>query len=173
PFLQTFNPHRQSEAVLELAASRRLTNAARRLLFDAQDPTRLRLYQTAIFCKREGHDETGWHTDLGTAPVDTNAMVTLWLPLSRVPARADGGTGLMFARGSHRDMGGLWYPNLMSDDAGIDARYGAPEDHGALEAGDATWHHGWVLHAAPACAMPGGARYAFTATYMAADAKAL
>ena len=153
PFLQNFNPHRRSALLLALASSRRLTSVARLLLFDGQDETRLRLYQTAIFAKRAGHDETAWHTDLGTAPVDTNSMVTVWLPLERVPGREDGGTALIFARGSHRDMGGLWYSNLLLDDghggagaSGLSkqetARYGEPEDHGALEAGDATWHHG-------------------------------
>jgi ectoine hydroxylase-related dioxygenase (phytanoyl-CoA dioxygenase family) len=178
-----FLPVAAAARLLGLASSRRLTSVARLLLFDGHDATRLRLYQTAIFAKHSGYDETAWHTDLGTAPVDTNAMVTVWLPLERVPSRADGGTALIFARGLHRDLGGIWYPNLLGNnrDGGVGAsglskhetaRYGEPEDHGALEAGDATWHHGWALHAAPAPATPARELDASTATYMAADAKA-
>jgi hypothetical protein len=182
PFLQTFNPHRRSADVLALVTSKRFTSVARRLLLDEdgdggddggeKSGARLRLYQTAIFAKLNGHDETAWHTDLGTAPLDTNAMVTVWLPLEAVAAKADGGTALTFARGSHRDVGGFWF-DLFHDDVAVEERYGPADDHGALECGDATWHHGWTLHAAPACTSPKRARYAFTATYVAADAKAL
>lgn len=180
PFLQTFNPHRRSADVLALATSKRLTSVARRLLLDdggddgkkSGGGARLRLYQTAIFAKRAGHDETAWHSDLGTAPLDTNAMVTVWLPLEAVAARADGGTALTFARGSHRDVGGFWF-DLFHDGVAVGARYGPADDHGALARGDATWHHGWTLHAAPPCTSLQRARYAFTATYVASDAKAL
>ena len=34
------------------------------------------LYQTAAFVKEVGHGETRWHSDLNTAPFDTNHMVT-------------------------------------------------------------------------------------------------
>ena len=37
----------------------------------------VRLYQSSAFYKRPSHGETSWHTDLHTAPLDTNAMATV------------------------------------------------------------------------------------------------
>mmetsp|Transcript_13416 Transcript_13416/g.44839 ORF Transcript_13416/g.44839 Transcript_13416/m.44839 type:complete len:241 (+) Transcript_13416:2-724(+) len=171
PFLQTFNPHRTCSKVLGLATSKRLASTAHRLLFDGEPAKgNLRLYQTAIFVKRPGHDETTWHMDLGTAPMETNHMATVWLPLQAVPAPRNGGTALVFARGSHRDVSGAVYETMHADVV-VSDRY-AIEDHGALEVGDCTWHHGWTLHAANAFKC-GEARVAFTATYVSADARAL
>ena len=52
--------------------------------------------------KRVGDGETHWHADLAMAPLDTNALVTCWIPLQPVPAEASGGSGLVFAGGPHR-----------------------------------------------------------------------
>ncbi len=41
--------------------------------------------QTAAFYKESGHGETAWHSDLNTAPFDTNSMVTFWIALTDVP----------------------------------------------------------------------------------------
>ena len=38
------------------------------------------------------------------APFDTNAIVTVWLPLQSVPPVDEGGSGLIFATDSHRDV---------------------------------------------------------------------
>jgi hypothetical protein len=45
---------------------------------------------------------THWHSDLRMAPLDTNAFVTFWLPLRAIRGGA-ADSGLLFARGSHRD----------------------------------------------------------------------
>ena len=44
----------------------------------------VRLYQTSAFYKSPSHGETSWHTDLHTAPLDTNHMITCWIALSHV-----------------------------------------------------------------------------------------
>lgn len=41
--------------------------------------------QTAAFYKEDGNGETAWHSDLNTAPFDSNDMVTFWLALTDVP----------------------------------------------------------------------------------------
>ena len=64
----------------------------------------MRLYQDSLFLKRPGDGPTHWHSDLTMAPLDTNAFVTCWLPLQTVPREADGGSALVFASGSHRDV---------------------------------------------------------------------
>ena len=50
--------------------------------------------------KRVGDGETHWHADLAMAPLDTNALVTCWIPLQPVPAEASGGSGSGSGSGS-------------------------------------------------------------------------
>ena len=98
PFLQCFNVHRHYAPVAELARS--LAPTAAQLLGSA----RVRLYQDSLFQKRPGDGPTRWHADLAMAPLDTNDFVTCWLPLQPVPCEEDGGSALVFAAGSHRDV---------------------------------------------------------------------
>lgn len=138
PFLQYFNLHRSDRRLRAFALSPRLGFWAAELL----GVDRVRLYQDALFVKRPGHGPTHWHSDLPLTPFDTNSFVTVWLALTPVPAR--GGTGLCFARGSHRDLAGISY---CEPDADLGDRYSVAEP-GPMEPGDATFHHGWVLHSA-------------------------
>ena len=111
----------------------------------------MRLYQDSMFLKRPNDGATRWHSDLHMAPFDTNAMVTAWIPLDPVPAQDEGGTGLTFASGSHRDFALAFWSRPHEAGADFSARYeSAMASHGALGVGDATWHHGWTLHSAPA-----------------------
>ena len=73
--------------------------------------------------------------------MDTNDFVTCWFPLHDLEADS---TGLCYATGSHRDLAlPMWYGQGFD----ADGRYEL-EDHGAYEAGDVSWHHGWLLHSA-------------------------
>ena len=177
PFLQTFNPHRADGAVAALAGSARLGATAAALL----GAPRVRLYQTAVFTKRPGDAATQWHSDLHTSPLDANGMVTCWLALHAVPSPDDGGSALVFAARSHRDLALAMYA-VADEGERPDARYcygaerydGAIAHHGALAAGDATWHHGWCLHSASA--LDGGAReerVALALTYVEDGARTL
>lgn len=100
PFLQAFNLWRRCDEVASLACSPQLAGTAAALL----GCTRVRLYQDSLFVKRAGDGPTHWHSDLAMAPLDTNAFLTVWLPLQPIPSDAKGGSGLVFARGSHRDV---------------------------------------------------------------------
>lgn len=92
PFLQLFNTWRHAPAVLELLRSPAVAGTAAQLLgvdassSSAQRQPRVRLYQDSLFVKRAGDGETHWHADLAMAPLDTNDLVTCWLPL-QVPTR--------------------------------------------------------------------------------------
>merc|ERR1712008_192532 len=96
-FFQYFNLHRRSAYLRRAALYPRLGFWAAKLL----GAPRVRLYQDALFMKHPWHGATRWHSDLGLAPFDTNAFITIWLALTPVPAK--GGSALRFARGSHRD----------------------------------------------------------------------
>jgi len=143
PFMQGFNLWRMSSAVAELAACEALASTAALLL----GADRVRLYQDSLFTKRPGDGPTHWHSDLAMAPLDTNSFVTCWLPCQAVPPEAEGGSALVFASGSHRDIGLHFWSGGVQE---IDASSRGYEEcvPGRLEVGDATWHHGWTLHAA-------------------------
>lgn len=138
PFVQYFNLHRRDPGLRAAALSPRLGFWASRLL----GVDRVRLYQDALFLKRPGDGPTHWHSDLALTPFDTNSFVTMWIALTAVPAA--GGTGLCFAQGSHRDMAHSFFCDKDDD---LSDRYEVMEA-GGLEPGDATFHHGWLLHSA-------------------------
>lgn len=171
PFLQAFNLWRDDPDIAVLASE--VAGTAAELL----GARRVRLYQDALFVKRPGDGPTHWHSDLGMCPLDTNSMVTCWLPLQPVPAERDGGSGLVFASGSHRDVALHFWHGDPSEAADCSQR-GYPESEaGALALGDATWHHGWTLHCAGANGLRAPRRalalsfFADGATRLATDAK--
>jgi ectoine hydroxylase-related dioxygenase (phytanoyl-CoA dioxygenase family) len=169
PFLQVFNSWRRHDALRPLACAKRLGHIAAQLM----GVPRVRLYQDSLFVKRPGDDETLWHMDLATAPLDTNAFVTVWIPLTPVPATSAGGSPLRFLTGSHADKAkDYWYDPHESDDEAMLARYPMVEDHAPLALGDATFHHGWVLHGSPPNRLP-DSRVALSFAYAAADARTL
>eukprot|EP00962_Isochrysis_galbana_P055632 scaffold27403_cov110-Isochrysis_galbana.AAC.5 len=166
PFFQLFNLWRESDAVARLVRSPELAGTAAELLGvgSAGRPPRLRLYQDSLFVKRPGDGQTNWHSDLAMAPLDTNLFVTVWLPLQHVPAHAHGGTSLLYAPGSHRDVALPFWRGDPRSAGDVSRRYAPPLQEDAFEIGDATWHHGWTLHCAPPNELA-GERMAFTASY--------
>jgi hypothetical protein len=166
PFLQCFNLWRQSREVAALACSPELAGSAARLL----GAERVRLYQDSLFVKRPGDGPTHWHSDLAMAPLDTNSFVTVWLPLQPVPPETEGGSALVFASGSHRDVAlSFWH----GSDADCSNRgYAEALAERSLRLGDCTWHHGWTLH----CSSPNALqrpRRALTFSYFADGATRL
>ena len=135
-------------AVLQLLSTERLAGTAAQLL-GGKPGQRVRLYQDSLFLKRSGDGPTHWHADLAMAPLDTNAFVTCWLPLQPVPAEGHGGTGLVFAGGSHRDVALPFWHGDPRECGDVSGRGYDEASCGALAVGDATWHHGWTLHCAP------------------------
>eukprot|EP00667_Euglena_gracilis_P012075 EG_transcript_12370 len=165
PFLQSFNVWQTCPAARRLALSPALGRIAAQLL----DVPAVRLYQDSVFVKRSGDGPTEWHSDLNMAPFDTNAFVTCWVPLQPVPAAYDGGTGLCFATASHRDFALPFWSDPRETD--VSDRYDVVEGE-ALEVGDCTFHHGWVLHFAPGNPLP-EARMAYCVSYVADGARLL
>jgi len=160
PFLQYFNTWRKIPAVRELAFA--LGEAASILL----DVPTARLYQDAIFLKRNRDGPTPWHVDAKMAPFDTSHMITFWIPLEKIPHPNNGGTALIFCSKSHADFAlSYWNPppevtnssneniknnieNISSSEWDrLDDRY--PKklvDYMPMNLGDVTVHSGWTLH---------------------------
>lgn len=105
------------------------------------------------------------HSDLRMAPLDTNHLLTAWLPLRPIAgggaaastrragpaaaaAAAGRDSGLMFAVGSHRDFALPFWHEMSGRD--LSDRGYEVAGTGPMEPGDVSWHHGWTVHAAGA-----------------------
>jgi ectoine hydroxylase-related dioxygenase (phytanoyl-CoA dioxygenase family) len=135
-------------------AARRFTFAKRfaKVAADLMGVDGVRIFHDQALFKESGAIRTPWHQDQFFWPLDSDKMITMWMPLVDVPAEI-GGT-MSFVSGSQK-LGYLGdFPISEESDAAfakmIDDTGLKVETHGAAVAGDATWHSGWSLHMAPA-----------------------
>lgn len=96
----------------------------------------VRILHFCGFFKPGGGSPTPWHQDLSFIPLDSDRVLSIWIPLTDVSP--DMG-GLMFAGGSHRH--GPLEPTSALGRFDI-------ASNGAMCAGDISIHLGWTLHAA-------------------------
>lgn len=116
--------------VAEFVASERLGAIAARLL----DAEAVRILHFCGFFKPAGGRPTPWHQDLSFIPLETDRVLTIWVPLIEVTP--DMG-GLLFAAGSHR--AGPLDPAAASGFRRV--------ENGTMRPGDLSVHMGWTLHA--------------------------
>jgi ectoine hydroxylase-related dioxygenase (phytanoyl-CoA dioxygenase family) len=145
-FLQITNLWEVDENVRPFTMARRFAKIAAQLL----QVDRVRLYHDQALFKEPGGGHTPWHQDQFYWPLDTKKTITMWMPLIAI----DEEMGMLtFASGSHTS--GLYANVEISDqsEAAIN-RFVKEKEYPIarptfMEAGDATWHSGWVMHAAP------------------------
>jgi ectoine hydroxylase-related dioxygenase (phytanoyl-CoA dioxygenase family) len=145
-FLQVPNLWQRDEEVRAFVFARRFAQVAAELL----GVDGVRLYHDQALFKEPSGGATPWHQDQTYWPLDTDRTITMWMPL--VDVGTVPGT-MTFASGSHR-MGPLGEYGISDDsqrsfERMVTERCLELETHGALEAGDATFHAGWTLHSAP------------------------
>lgn len=144
-FLQTTNLWEFDDAVRLFTLGRRFAQVAA----DLMGVDSVRLYHDQALFKEPGGGPTPWHQDQYYWPLDTDRTITMWMPL--VPAGLEMGT-MRFASGSHQ-LGSI-RPISISDESEtffeefIAANGYEVSEPPILQAGDATFHSGWVLHAA-------------------------
>jgi ectoine hydroxylase-related dioxygenase (phytanoyl-CoA dioxygenase family) len=146
-FIQIGNVWEQSEVVKRFVMARRFAKIAA----DLMGVDGVRIYHDQALFKEPGGGHTPWHQDQIYWPFDTNKTITMWMPI--VPATEEMGT-MTFASGSHKS--GYINKMVISDESHrtlqeyIDGKGFGKVTHGAMAAGDATFHSGWTLHSAPA-----------------------
>lgn len=144
-FIQVGNLWRHSEEVKRFVMARRFAKIAAELL----GVKAVRLYHDQALLKEGGGGHTPWHQDQLYWPLDTDNTVTMWMPLVDCPV--DMGA-LTFASGTHRAP--LRCRKPISEESHREiSKYVAdnkcPVVVNAMSAGDATFHYGWTMHAAP------------------------
>jgi ectoine hydroxylase-related dioxygenase (phytanoyl-CoA dioxygenase family) len=144
-FLQATNLWRLDPVIADFVCSPRFARVAAELL----GVDGVRLWHDQALVKEAGGGQTPWHQDQGYWPLDTDRTITLWMPLVDLPPEVG---SMTFAVGSHR-LGDLRGPAISDESQAtfedLIRERGLPlRTHGALAAGDATFHAGWTLHSA-------------------------
>jgi ectoine hydroxylase-related dioxygenase (phytanoyl-CoA dioxygenase family) len=145
--------HERSRALREVVCSPELARQAAAAL----GVERVRLLYDQLFAKPPGAIYTVWHQDQVYLPIDTSDVVEegrvgvarSWVSLTPLPADIG---GLHFIDGSHR-FGPIDHTEMQvgapggPDTATIKGCDLSVTDYGAFEAGDATLHAGYTVHA--------------------------
>ncbi len=144
-FLQTTNLWAKDESVARFSMAKRFAKVAA----DLMGVEAVRLYHDQALFKEAGGGITPWHQDQFYWPLDSERCITMWMPL--VDCTEEMGT-MRFASGSDKEgFLGNFAISDKSDQVFLDmikAKGFGLAGGKAMSAGDATFHSGWVLHAA-------------------------
>lgn len=145
-FIQVTNLWRLSPEVAKFVLARRFAGIAAQLM----GVPSVRLYHDQALFKEPGGGMTPWHQDQFYWPIASDRTITMWMPM----IDADEAMGTMrFASGSGAE-GYLGDLPISDQSEAILSEFLASRGFpvakaGAMAAGDATFHSGWVLHGAP------------------------
>jgi len=146
-FIQSANLWEADPMVAGFTLGRRFAHVAAQLL----DVDGVRLYHDQALIKEPGGGHTPWHQDQHYWPLDTDRTITMWMALDDIPGEVG---SMTFASGSHL-LGDLGRYAIGDESQGhfealVTEQGLARSTHGAMAAGDATFHTGWTLHSAGA-----------------------
>lgn len=165
-FLQLFNLWREDEVVRELVFSKRIAKIAT----DLMQTTGVRMYHDQALFKEGGGGITPWHADQYYWPLETDKTITAWIPLQATPFEMG---PLEFSAGSHVIVEGRELEIGDESETAIQQRLKVTDFKHVIEpfdAGEISFHSGWVFHRAGANATP-DMRKVMTIIYMDKDMK--
>ncbi|OAV43764.1 phytanoyl-CoA dioxygenase family protein [Lewinella sp. 4G2] len=165
-FLQLFNLWEEDEAVKELVFSARIASIATQLL----QADGVRLYHDQALFKEAGGGITPWHADQYYWPLSSDKTITAWIPLQATPKEMG---PLEFSAGSHRIEEGRDLAISDQSEAILQEKLRVtdfPHVIEGFEAGEVSFHSGWVFHRAGANTTD-QVRKVMTVIYMDKDMK--
>lgn len=138
-YLGPVNLRNINKDIYKFLASYRFAKIASQLL----GVPSLRIFRDFLVVRNPGDQNTPWHQDRQDPILDTNKLITMWMPLVDLPQES--GT-LNFITGTHK----LYEKGKNTTQALMTAsrkKYNIV-DYGNLQAGDATFHAAGTIHSA-------------------------
>lgn len=145
-FLQIMNLWEVDEQVRKFTLAKRFAKIAAELM----GVKNVRLYHDQALYKEPGGGFTPWHQDQYYWPLDTDNTITMWMPLIDITEEM----GMLTFASASQKLGFVGNMAISDESESVIEKIIKEKQYPvsrvkSMQAGDASWHSGWVLHSAP------------------------